>query len=754
MTPYYDPTDPDAKPAKQRGEAEAAYRQRVSDWYARRTSVVTVGKGSLGIPAPSMKYAATGATLGDFQLGPMGALPSPSYSSPRSTDDDVSGDLDPYPIDVPPGESDGAGASFSAEPSPMASTPWGAPLVTPARRFGPSGALAPGLRTPTDPTPEELERARVLAATGYDTAWGTPASPTGLRWSATRYVYEPTLDKAGVPYRFPARDAMYLQPYPDETLGSGLWSRRWVRVSTPLPDPARPYRVLDRSQGPALGGEVGATTDGVTRWENPLAAPFVPTYGPPKRTFKLTDYAWVGRDDLPVGCPYPYPAMPVPQADYASGRWLDADYVPSIPLPPPYDQTPWQCGVPRAPGKPHKGPSHYTGVENFTPPPRATAHPDPSPVDALLADPKPDPAKVQSALEDSVRRANELRRSVDLALRNGNRTRAAVLQGQLDAAESDRRLLAQLKSRLEAEHGKPKVGARPSNGDVGLPPPTGSAAPRSGEGDGGNDPEPQTDDDGVHYATPKAPVPGLDRLYAQPKDLPPPGIPKPNGTMFDREPEKPVKPEPTRPCGRLRAILVIDERPWNMGEFAATDKGREQYADLMNHYRVATASVISAASKVFDVGEVYRTSSYPPENDLGKDARKRNRDKNADATDRARDRLDDELKRGDACFVIIHLGHRSGGHGLGMSFSQSENIGFSTSDLNRLPKGKKLPLVASTACNFYPAGWESYYAEKAIGIGLDSITNFASDGTGSGFELLQKITDAINGFAVVDSATK
>ena len=297
----------------------------------------------------------------------------------------------------------------------------------------------------------------------------------------------------------------------------------YAAVSTP--DVARPYRVVDAQTAGGLSSQTGdPTIDRIKSGEfheDPNAV-FVPKYGPPPKQFKLSNYAWVGQKQMPVGCPYPYPAMPVPIADYTSGRWLDADYVPSIPLPPPYDQTPWQCSVPEAPGKPHRGPSHYSGVEHFTPPPPATANPIPSPVDVLLADPKPDPAKVKSALENSVRRADELRRSVDLALRNGNRTRAAVLQGQLDAVESDRRLLTQLKSRLEAEHGKPKVGARPSNGDVGLPPPTGSAAPRSGDGDSRDDPESQTHDDGVHYATPKAPAPGPDRLYAQPKDPPPP----------------------------------------------------------------------------------------------------------------------------------------------------------------------------------------------------------------------------------------
>jgi hypothetical protein len=77
--------------------------------------------------------------------------------------------------------------------------------------------------------------------------------------------------------------------------------------------------------------------------------------------FDMQDYAWVPQRDLPVGCPYPYPYMPVPQADYASGRWLSADYEPSIPLPPPYDTLPWRCGIPAEP-KERKGKPELHGI--------------------------------------------------------------------------------------------------------------------------------------------------------------------------------------------------------------------------------------------------------------------------------------------------------------------------------------------------------------------------------------------------------
>jgi hypothetical protein len=74
--------------------------------------------------------------------------------------------------------------------------------------------------------------------------------------------------------------------------------------------------------------------------------PLESLYDAPKREFSMADYAWVEQRNLPVECPYPYKFMPVPQEDYASGYWLDPKYVPSIPLPPPYDEIPWQCGVP------------------------------------------------------------------------------------------------------------------------------------------------------------------------------------------------------------------------------------------------------------------------------------------------------------------------------------------------------------------------------------------------------------------------
>ena len=79
----------------------------------------------------------------------------------------------------------------------------------------------------------------------------------------------------------------------------------------------------------------------------------------------MGNFAWIYYLDLPVECPYPYPYMPVPLDDYFSGRWLEYPYEPSIPLPAPYDEIPWQCGVPDIPWDYKGRPTPYKGVENW-----------------------------------------------------------------------------------------------------------------------------------------------------------------------------------------------------------------------------------------------------------------------------------------------------------------------------------------------------------------------------------------------------
>jgi hypothetical protein len=181
-----------------------------------------------------------------------------------------------------------------------------------------------------------------------------------LAWDPARYLYVPDRSKESLAYSTQARDGYYLQPYRD---AGGTWRTRWAYAAVSTPDAARPYRVVDAPTASGLwltASQMSYVDPATARLksgefrEDPNAA-FVPKYGPPPKEFRLADYAWVGQRQLPVGCPYPYPVLPVPIADYTSGHWLDEDYVPSIPLPPPYDQTPWQCGVAKAPGKPHKG---------------------------------------------------------------------------------------------------------------------------------------------------------------------------------------------------------------------------------------------------------------------------------------------------------------------------------------------------------------------------------------------------------------
>jgi hypothetical protein len=346
-------------PQQAAGESDAAFQARLQVWIAGGSGVTL---GGAGMPKPVYRAAGdlvspSGAVLGAFPVASADALPAPTRMGPfgRSAAglielDDPSlgrGSFLPTPVDA-----------WGRSSGPGRLRPSNGPVFR-----GPIGALPTSLREPTDPTPYDLERETARLATGYDPSWGTPPDRLGLAWDPVRFLYEPTNDRDGLPYAFAARDARYLQAVqrPD-----GTWSERWVLALAQIPDRDRPYRALDRAESSRLDAEVarmrgaGSSYDArwkrgeITRYENP-AIEFTPRYGPAKQAPKLSDFAWIGWRQLPVGCPYPYPAMPVPIADYTSGRWLAEDYVPSIPLPSPYDQVAWRCGVPKQPGKPHKG---------------------------------------------------------------------------------------------------------------------------------------------------------------------------------------------------------------------------------------------------------------------------------------------------------------------------------------------------------------------------------------------------------------
>jgi hypothetical protein len=335
--------EPEGRPVRRSDETYAAWQARLDAWRRGFTGgdaevARTLVTPAVGMPPVSPRFApsATGERLGDFRVTGTADLPAPQVASSASA--------------MP------ATGTTSGTPAPTPSPqPW------PSASFG--GSVTPGLRAA--PTMEEqlawARRRTALEATGFDPAWGTPPELRGLRWSPMRFLYEPAPDETGAPYREPADRGYYRQPHQSPVLGPGRWGWRWIEVETNVPDPTQPYRVLGTAEASALDVEVNraslgrrllAPEGGQIERKLDLREPApgwipLPTPAPAiTRRPRMTDFAWIPQRDLPVGCPYPHAYLPVPRQDYVSGRWLSSDYVPAIPLPPPYDQTPWRCGVP------------------------------------------------------------------------------------------------------------------------------------------------------------------------------------------------------------------------------------------------------------------------------------------------------------------------------------------------------------------------------------------------------------------------
>lgn len=423
--------DFDPYPVRQAGETLAQYAARVGAWQRRNpgrtASSYDIGDSwtaapgasgiatlSVGMPSPAAKFAPYGEQLGAFSIAGPAAMPVSTRSSVSAPSALAQAGrlirLDPMewggerPPDWGTHEAPPPLRTIMPVPSPGSERPPYQPPYRPGPPgeggsppwfFAPGGAVTPGLREPRDPTPEELEsqrlqseRSEVLSRTQFDTAWGVPPSAgAGLQWSSTKFVYEPTKEPEGAPYRYAASVGVYTQPYMGGAVQAGYWGTRWVDVTK------TPYRILPASERSVwdlevqsakrlqASGKQGSGKDALGRtievplrpWEKegglgaggPLA-PF-PNYGAPPKKFNLGDYAWVEQRTLPVECPYPYPYMPVPQADYSSGAWLSPDYVPSIPLPPPYDAVPWQCGVHAQPAEPIKSRGGGDGPPPSTP---------------------------------------------------------------------------------------------------------------------------------------------------------------------------------------------------------------------------------------------------------------------------------------------------------------------------------------------------------------------------------------------------
>ncbi len=476
------PEPGDAPPTRRAGENYEQYKKRVEDWKRRHPGEMpSSGQGDLGLlpaghmdlPSPTQRFPQTGSgeRLGDFDLPPAQDLPPPAVQVPDEM-----------------------------RPPPSSTSLF----------RGPAGAILPGLRTPWGAVGPDRTRPFGFSATGFDPAWGTPPRREGLSWNPDRDLYEPSSEDSRHLYDLFARDGRFVQAYQDDDLQPGAWLYRWVQVSTPLPDIGQPYVLLgpaedlyaqfrkdiaDRNReayerlkaqyaeptaqlvGPGPARSIDEIPEAVLRYAQETAP----------RQANLADFAWIAQRDLPVGCPYPYPYLPVPQADYASGRWLDNDYTPSIPLPPPFDLTPWRCGLPPTEEKPKKHAdsqlyeniikgSHamagYTvpAFDVGLPPPTGSAAPPPkedistqitkanSKIDQL----NKEAAKLQTKILKATTSAEKAKLQKDL---DGLRDKAQALKAEAEAQKKE----------YLRQHPDETISI-PHIIDVGIPPPQGLAA--------------------------------------------------------------------------------------------------------------------------------------------------------------------------------------------------------------------------------------------------------------------------------------
>lgn len=324
----------------------AAHREWMRQNRAQTTgytpSIVSQPGGGVGLPKTQNLQSSIGLFPGETDNSTRIPI------SPR--------DLAPLPpVSPPPG-----GGGGYVTPQPAAPT------------FGqqPYGAVPTGLREPFGPTGGSGPSASDFGffdVTGFDRNWGPPPSPRGLRWNPGRAYYEPT-GMSGDPrsdtfYADMASRGIYAQPYQDDTQ-PGVWQIRWVR-----PDPTRdaPYEILgaieplygaarpDRPEPPGQqwGGNM---VDGVIDMTGARVGEPIGLSPPPWQP-QFTDFVWIPRNDLPRQCgAWPFEYLPVLHADYASGRWLEHDYEPSIPVPYPFNTVKFQCDHPPGePGKKGKG---------------------------------------------------------------------------------------------------------------------------------------------------------------------------------------------------------------------------------------------------------------------------------------------------------------------------------------------------------------------------------------------------------------
>ena len=277
---------------------------------------------------PAIVYIGSGGTLNDTAV---------TWDAPS-----VLSSLRPR-AQCPPAANDSS--AFESVPARVGTT---SDLTFAAGRLVASGgAIAPGMRPAHDASGSDVTRASVLAATGYDLSLGVPAPIPGLAWNAERYLYEPALDQAGLPFREPGKRGLYLQPYQDPSLGAGRAGLRWTQVDTLEPTPGRPYRPVGPTESAALWTGVqqyrgmiesnllGRQMKGESSFrENPNAAPYVSPHVLPVKSPNERDFAWIQSSGLPAGMPYSgFPYTPVPMADFLSGAWLMPGYRPSVALP-------------------------------------------------------------------------------------------------------------------------------------------------------------------------------------------------------------------------------------------------------------------------------------------------------------------------------------------------------------------------------------------------------------------------------------